>query len=110
MIFERYDNYLILNEYPTFYSENQLPKESPIFNEKNIVLGQTIGSFDNHYPITPLKSDLHCGRYNLRELAGLNRTVEYRFYWWENVDDFTADMEETLKQFNETLCFVYVNV
>lgn len=108
MIFERYDTYMVLNEYPAFRSENQLQKESPIFDEKNVVLGQIIGSHDNYYPITPLKSDLHCGNYNVRELAGINRTINYRFYWWENIDDFNADMEEPMNNLNGPICFVYV--
>lgn len=108
MLFERYKDRLVLNEYPTFYSTNNLPNNALILSEENYTLGHTIGSHENYYPITSLKNELMCGHFNFRELVGYNHTIYYRDYWWENVEDFYSDMESTLTFLNHTFCFVYV--
>lgn len=111
MLFEIYDKYIVLNEYPTIHSTNPLEKNSPVLNEKNVTIGRIIGSDEDFYPITYYRNnvDLYCGRYNLRELAGYNKSVSYRFYWWENIDDFYSDMEETMKRFNGKFCYIYAS-
>lgn len=81
--------------------------EPIISKEENYTTGYVIGSQDGYYPITPFKTNMNCGFYNLRELAQ-GRTISYRYYWWENIDDFSSDMEQTLKKMNNLYCFVYV--
>lgn len=37
-----------------------------------------------------------------------NRSISYREFWWENVEDFLSDLDPTLKEsLKKTICFVY---
>lgn len=75
-------------------------------------MGNIIGSYENYYPITALKSELMCGHFSLKQLAGLNTTITYRFFNWNNVEEFLEDIDNyidasLLYLFNEKICFVY---
>lgn len=114
LIFEQYHNKIILNEYPAFYSTRELPKFTSIIDQnENFTAGNIIGSYENYYPITPLKSELMCGHFSLKHLAAPNRTISYRFFTWENVEDFLIDIDNYIDSsllylFKEKVCFVYV--
>lgn len=112
LLLEVRESIVTFNEYPAFYSENPLLlckwKEILCVYYQNLFLllfqtkitcinqqnanvnyqcGYIIGSHENFYPITPLKSPMHCGRCSLSQFG--NRTVTFRDFYWDNGEIFT---------------------
>lgn len=84
-----------------------------IFDEYGAA-GGVIGSFENYYPITSLKSDLMCGHFSVKQLMNSTRTITYRDFTWENADDFLEDVDHYIDSsifhlIKEKFCFVYVD-
>lgn len=54
---------------------------------------------------------MDCGSFNIRELAGSNRTHYYMYNWWENID-FSVDVKQPLYKYlkkSRKFCFVYLD-
>lgn len=69
-LFERYEDKVILQEYPAFYSDKKIPLNTPIENSNGGYIGQVIGEYQNYYPIAPQEfNKMYCGRFNLTSLV-----------------------------------------
>lgn len=94
-----------LKKYPSFYFEEGIFQQGTLI--KNIngkIIGYTIGSYDNYYPITMLQgAQLHCGDYDLKELVGA-REIVYRGRKLKSI----KHLQRKVKLYDNLKCFVHV--
>lgn len=87
-LFELYNDKLVLQEYPAFYSiDKNIEWDTEIHNNENKIIGHIIGNHLNYYPITPHNFKyMYCANFGIDRLAE-GRHIEFRSKKYENVKD-----------------------